>query len=46
MRTCVEETVCEGRRKIGGKEKRTRETNKNREAECGRVGQGMSSISI
>ena len=40
MRTCVEETVCEGRRKIGGKEKRTRETNKNRRQNVAGVGQG------
>ena len=38
MRTCVEETVCEGKRKIGGKGKRTRETNKNRRQNVVRVG--------
>ena len=45
MRTCVEETVCEDRRKIGGKGKRTREMNKNRTQNVVGVG-GMSSISI
>ena len=34
MRTCVEETVCEGKRKIGGKGERTRET-QEQVAECG-----------